>query len=70
MTYGADAPTMALDFERLRSQQRRRHAERNTSNRPPSPLGTGGPQFVASFLTYIDGFRSSENSESAISSGC
>jgi hypothetical protein len=32
MTYDADAPTVVLEFEHLRSQQRRRYAERNTSN--------------------------------------
>ena len=32
MTYDADAQTTVLEFEHLRSRQRRRQTERNTSN--------------------------------------
>ena len=34
MTYDADAATTVLEFEHLRSRQRRRQTERNTSNTP------------------------------------
>jgi hypothetical protein len=37
MTYDADAASIVLEFERLRSQQRRRHAERNTSHQSVLP---------------------------------
>jgi hypothetical protein len=37
MTYDADAPTVALEVEHLRSQQRRRHAERKTSDQQVLP---------------------------------
>ena len=37
MTYDADAPIIVLEFEPLRSQQRRRHAERSNSNQQMLP---------------------------------
>jgi hypothetical protein len=37
MTYDADAPTTVLEFEHLRSQQRRRQSERDTSNQAMTP---------------------------------
>ena len=37
MTYDADAATTVLEFERLRSRQRRRQTERNTSNQAMTP---------------------------------
>jgi hypothetical protein len=37
MTYDADTPTVALGFEHLRFQQRRRHAERSNSNQQVLP---------------------------------
>jgi len=37
MTYDADAPILALEVEHLRSQQRRRHAERKTSDQQVLP---------------------------------
>ena len=37
MTYDADAPTTVLEFEHLRSRQRRRQTERNTSNQAMTP---------------------------------
>ena len=37
MTYDADTLTVALEFEHLRSQQRRRHAERSNSNQQVLP---------------------------------
>ena len=37
MTYDAEAPTLALEVEHLRSQQRRRHAERDNSNQAVVP---------------------------------
>ena len=37
MTYDANAPTTVLEFEHLRSQQRRRQTERNTSNQAMIP---------------------------------
>jgi hypothetical protein len=38
MTYDADAATTVLEFEHLRSRQRRRQSERNTSNQAMTPL--------------------------------
>ena len=37
MTYDADAPTTVPEFEHLRSRQRRRQTERNTSNQAMTP---------------------------------
>jgi hypothetical protein len=37
MTYDADTPTVALGFEHLRFQQRRRRAERSNSNQQVLP---------------------------------
>jgi len=37
MTYDADAATTVLEFEHLRSRQRRRQTERNTSNQAMTP---------------------------------
>jgi hypothetical protein len=37
MTYDAHAQTTVLEFEHLRSRQRRRQTERNTSNQARTP---------------------------------
>jgi hypothetical protein len=37
MTYDADTPTSVLEFEHLRSLQRRRQTERNTNNQAMPP---------------------------------
>jgi hypothetical protein len=37
MTYDAHAQTTVLEFEHLRSRQRRRQTERNTSNQAMTP---------------------------------
>jgi hypothetical protein len=37
MTYDADRATTVLEFEHLRSRQRRRQTERNTSNKAMTP---------------------------------
>ena len=37
MTYHADAATTVLEFEHLRSRQRRRQTKRNTSNQAMTP---------------------------------
>ena len=37
MTYDADTPTSALEFEHLRFKQRRRQTERKTNNQAMTP---------------------------------
>jgi hypothetical protein len=37
MTYDADTPTSVLEFQHLRSLQRRRQTERNTNNQAMTP---------------------------------
>jgi hypothetical protein len=37
MTYDADTPTSVLEFEHLRSLQRRRQTERNANNQAMTP---------------------------------